>query len=176
MSKIGLFFGSSTGNTEAAAERIRDLFQERGFEVSLFNIYSESVQNMEQFEYLVLGIPTWDIGEIQEDWKNCWDELDTLQLTGKKAAVFGQGDQRGYPATFQDCIGFLARKVRERGATVVGFTPTDGFDFDESQGLEDGKFMGLSLDDDNQRDLTDGRIQAWVAQLVSEFELVPQAS
>lgn len=169
MATIGLFFGSSTGNTENAAEQIQKLLQAAGHEVNLLNVYSESVKNMEQYDYLVLGIPTWDIGEIQEDWKNVWDELDTLELAGKKVAVFGQGDQRGYPATFQDCIGLLGRKVRERGASLVGFMSTEGFTFDESLGLEDGKFMGLSLDDDNQRDLTEGRIAAWVPQVIGEF-------
>ncbi|MCW5621208.1 MAG: flavodoxin domain-containing protein, partial [Burkholderiales bacterium] len=97
MATIGLFFGSSTGNTESAAERIQQLLQAAGHEVNLLNVYSEAIKSMEQYEYLVLGIPTWDIGEIQEDWKNVWDELDTLDLAGKKVAVFGQGDQRGYP-------------------------------------------------------------------------------
>jgi len=169
MATIGLFFGSSTGNTENAAEQIQKLLQAAGHEVNLLNVYSESVQSMQNYEYLVLGIPTWDIGEIQEDWKNVWDELDTLDLAGKKVAVFGQGDQRGYPATFQDCIGLLAKKARERGASLVGFMSTEGFTFDESLGLEDGKFMGLSLDDDNQRDLTEGRIAAWVPQVIAEF-------
>lgn len=169
MATIGLFFGSSTGNTESAAERIQQLLQAAGHEVNLLNVYSEAIKSMEQYEYLVLGIPTWDIGEIQEDWKNVWDELDTLDLAGKKVALFGQGDQRGYPATFQDCIGLLGRKVRERGASLVGFMSTEGFEFDESLGLEDGKFMGLSLDDDNQRDLTEGRIVAWVPQVIAEF-------
>lgn len=176
MAKIGLFFGSSTGNTENAAERIRDLLKAQGIELDYFNVTSDPVKAMENYDLLILGLPTWDIGELQEDWKSIWDELDGLQLAGKKAAVFGQGDQRGYPATFQDCIGMLGRKVRERGGSLVGFTSTEGFNFDESLGVEDGKFMGLSLDDDNQRDLTEGRIQAWVQQLVAEFELAAQAS
>ncbi|MCW5876338.1 MAG: flavodoxin [Anaerolineales bacterium] len=175
MAQIGLFFGSSTGNTENAAELIQKGFQSRGLQVDMYNVMADPVSKMEEYDILILGIPTWDIGELQEDWKNCWDDLDSLQLAGKKAALFGQGDQRGYPATFQDCIGLLGHKVRGRGATLVGFTSTEGFDFDESAGLEEGKFMGLSLDDDNQRDLTEGRIQAWVEQLVAELNLVPQA-
>lgn len=172
MAHIGLFFGSSTGNTEAAAERIRELLAEQGIAVDMHNVYSDPVAPMEQYSHLILGIPTWDIGELQEDWAACWGDLDNLDLAGKLAAIFGQGDARGYPATFQDCIGMLGNKLRERGAHLVGFTSTDGFDFDESLGVEDGQFMGLSLDDDNQRELTDERIQAWVAQLISEFELV----
>lgn len=175
MAQIGLFFGSSTGNTENAAELIQKALQQRGLDVALFNVMSDPISKMQDFEYLILGIPTWDIGEIQEDWKNNWDDLDSLDLAGKKVAQFGQGDQRGYPATFQDCLGLLGNKVRERGATLVGYTPTDGFEFDESVGVEDGKFMGLSLDDDNQRELTPGRIEAWVQQLISEFDLAAQA-
>ncbi|MCW5878997.1 MAG: flavodoxin [Anaerolineales bacterium] len=175
MAKIGLFFGSSTGNTENAAELIQKDLQQRGLEVDLFNVMADPVSKMQEYDCLVLGIPTWDIGELQEDWKNNWDELDSLQLAGKKAALFGQGDQRGYPATFQDCLGLLGNKLRERGAMLVGFTSTDGFEFDESLGVEDGKFMGLSLDDDNQRELTEGRVAAWVEQLVAEFNLAAQA-
>ncbi len=175
MAKIGLFFGSSTGNTENAAEQIKQLLEARSLEVSYFNVSVDPVKAMEEYDNLILGIPTWDIGELQEDWDNIWGELDGLNLAGKKVAIFGQGDQRGYPATFQDCIGMLGRKMRERRATLVGFTSTEGFNFDESQGVEDGKFMGLSLDDDNQRDLTDGRVSAWVEQLVQEFALQPQA-
>ncbi len=62
-------------------------------------------------------------------------------------------------------------KGRDAGATLVGYTSTDGHDFDDSFGLEDGKFMGLCLDNDNQADQTDDRIAAWVEQLKGEFGL-----
>ena len=53
----------------------------------------------------------------------------------------------------------------------MGFTSTEGHDFEDSFGLEDGKFMGLALDNDNDAGLTDDRITAWVKQLKGEFGL-----
>ena len=51
---------------------------------------------MTQYDVLILGIPTWDFGEIQEDWEAVWQQLDTLDLQGKIVALYGMGDQLGY--------------------------------------------------------------------------------
>ncbi|RMF69726.1 MAG: flavodoxin FldA, partial [Cyanobacteria bacterium J069] len=51
------------------------------------------------------------------------------------------------------------------------YWPTDGYDFNESKAVRDGKFVGLAIDEDNQSDLTTERIQSWVAQLKREFDL-----
>lgn len=84
-------------------------------------------------------------------------------------ALFGLGDQVGYPDTFLDAIFFVAEQVRERGAQVVGAWPTVGYTFTQSWAVETGHFLGLALDEDNQSDLTQGRVNAWVTQLRSEF-------
>ncbi len=55
--------------------------------------------------------------------------------------------------------------AQEAGATLVGAVPTDGYTFDDSDAVVDGKFVGLALDDVNEDDQTAGRIDAWVAQL-----------
>ncbi|WP_190324167.1 flavodoxin domain-containing protein, partial [Enterobacter hormaechei] len=73
---IGLFYGSSTCYTEMAAEKIRDII---GPElVTLHNLKDDAVALMEQYDVLILGIPTWDFGEIQEDWEAIWDQLDSV--------------------------------------------------------------------------------------------------
>ena len=67
---IGLFYGSSTCYTEMAAEKIRDII---GPElVTLHNLKDDSPALMSQYDVLILGIPTWDFGEIQEDWEAVW--------------------------------------------------------------------------------------------------------
>ena len=82
---IGLFYGSSTCYTEMAAEKIRDII---GPElVTLHNLKDDSPALMSQYDVLILGIPTWDFGEIQEDWEAVWDQLDTLNLEGKIVAL-----------------------------------------------------------------------------------------
>ena len=104
-----------------------------------------------------------DIGEI-------FDEFDNIDLSDKKIAIYGCGDQEGYPDSYQDAIGILARKLRERNATIIGFTSTESHTFEESLGLENGQFMGLALDDDNQPDLSESRIKKWVEQLLKETQ------
>ena len=39
---------------------------------------------------------------------------------------------------------------------------TDGYTFDDSEAVVDGKFVGLALDDVNEDDKTDERIDAWI--------------
>ena len=173
MPKIGLFYGSTTGNTANAAEAIRQAFNEISPDivVDVFDIAKTGIEAMADYDMLILGISTWNIGELQYDWADVMDDLENLNLAGKKVAIFGPGDQIGFPDTFQDAIGILGEKVRKRGAKLVGFTSTEGFDFHESLGVENGQFMGLSLDEDNQPDLTAKRIKDWVEQLQEEFEL-----
>lgn len=169
--KIGLFYGSSTCYTEIAAEKIREEFGERL--VDLHNIAHTPIRLMEDYDLLILGIPTWDYGELQEDWENCWDEMDTLNLSGKKVAIFGLGDQVGYPQWFQDALGYLWAKVVNQGAITVGAWPVAGYRFEESKALtEDGtSFYGLALDEENDFDLSDQRITQWCNLLRVEFGL-----
>ena len=168
MSKIGLFYGSTTQKTESAAELIQ---QEFGGEsvVTLHDISEVQDRDFDQYKNIIIGSPTWDIGQLQADWDGYFDELDNIDFSGKKVAYFGTGDQEGYAENFQDAMGILEGKISQLGGKTVGTWPTDGYDFENSQAVKNGKFVGLALDDDNQSELTEGRIQKWVAQLKKEF-------
>ena len=169
---IGLFYGSTNGNTAAAAQLIqREFVQQAQVEVELFDVADYYLEEMLDFDYLLLGIPTWNIGQLQRDWEAIVDEFDQVDLTGKRAALFGLGDQVGYPDTFGDALFFLADRLESRGATLVGAWPTTGYTFTGSWAVREGHFLGLMLDEDNQADLTEPRIQAWVQQLIHEFGL-----
>lgn len=175
---IGIFYGSSAGHTENAARTMqselqRELHKAPEGPVKLVNISSLSNLKAELALYkrIIIGVSTWSDGALQEDWSRLFPQLDEIDLKGTYVAVFGLGDQVNYPDAFQDAIGTVARKVRERGAKLVGFWPTSGYTFTQSQGVEDGHFMGLALDYDNQLHLSDQRIQDWTAQLLTEFDL-----
>ncbi|MFQ4145251.1 flavodoxin FldA [Chlorogloeopsis sp. ULAP02] len=170
MSQIGLFFGTTTGKTESVAEIIQKEFGGENV-VTLHNIIDVDDSDFEDYQYLIIGCPTWNIGELQSDWEGYFPELDNIDFSGKKVAYFGTGDQVGYADNFQDAIGILEEKITELGGTTVGYWSKDGYDFNESKALRNGKFVGLALDEDNQSDLTDERIKAWVAQLKREFGL-----
>lgn len=168
MNKIGLFYGSSTCYTEFVAEKIQQLLGESA--VDLHNIATTPLERMLDYDFLLFGIPTWDYGELQEDWEAIWDDLDQLNLSGTTCAIFGLGDQAGYADWFQDAIGYLHFKLRAMDANLVGNWPNTGYKFNESKGLsEEGNyFLGLALDEENQPELTDTRLSKWLEQVLTE--------
>lgn len=168
MAKIGLFYGTQTGNTQTAAEQIQ---KEMGGAavVELIDIANAESSDFESYDCIIVGCPTWNIGELQADWEGFYDELDAITFQGKKVAYFGAGDQVGYADNFQDAMGILEEKISSLGGTTVGYWSVDGYDFSESKAIRNGKFVGLAIDEDNQSDLTDSRIKAWVNQLKREF-------
>lgn len=168
--KIALFYGTDTGATEIAAEQIVEHLGEEL--IDIYEVHNSNTEDFEGYEYLILGVSTWYIGELQSEWDLFYDDFKTIDFTGKKVAIFGMGDQFGYPDTFVDGIGFLGKVVLENGGVLVGKWPTEGYQFDESVGeLENGFFCGLALDDDNEFDLSEERIKNWVAQIIKEFRL-----
>ncbi|MCS3431156.1 flavodoxin FldB [Klebsiella sp. BIGb0407] len=166
---IGLFYGSSTCYTEMAAEKIRDII---GSEIiTLHNLKDDSPALMEQYDALILGIPTWDFGELQEDWEAVWEQLDNLHLTGKPVALFGMGDQLGYGEWFLDALGMLHDKLAPAGVHFIGYWPTEGYEFTSKIPVTaDGTlFVGLALDETNQYDLSDERLENWCEQILGEM-------
>ncbi|WP_088889161.1 flavodoxin FldA [Leptolyngbya ohadii] len=168
MAKIGLFYGTQTGNTQTIAELIQ---KELGGDsiVDLYDIATADTSDFESYPCLIVGCPTWNVGDLQSDWEGFYDELDKITFQGKKVAYFGAGDQVGYADNFQDAMGILEEKIASLGGTTVGYWSADGYDFSDSKALRNGKFVGLAIDEDNQSDLTDSRIKSWVAQLKREF-------
>ena len=55
--------------------------------------------------------------------------------------------------------------VKTAGANVIGAVSTEGYTFDDSESVVDGKFVGLALDEVNEDDKTDERINAWVEEI-----------
>ncbi|PUA27046.1 MAG: flavodoxin [Cellvibrio sp. 79] len=168
---IGLFYGSSTCYTEMAGEKIRALIGDE--RVDFFNIIDVPIIQTQFYDYLIFGIPTWDYGELQENWEDIWEELDSLDFTGKKIAIYGLGDQVGYPEWFLDAMGYLHSKLIHRGAIPCGYWPREGYEFEASKALTpDGNyFVGLALDEENEFQLSEARIHQWCAQVLKEFGL-----
>jgi flavodoxin I len=167
MTKIGLFFATQTGNTESVAEMIQKALGNNI--VDLNDVGKSQKEDFDRYTCVIIGCPTWNIGELAADWEGFYDELDEVDFSGKKVAYFGLGDQVGYADNFMDAIGILEAKITERGGQTVGYWEIDGYDFNESKALRGGKFAGLAIDEDNQSELTKQRIQQWVLSLKPEF-------
>lgn len=170
MAKVGLFYGSTTGKTEAAAEEIQSALG--GEDIVELHEIADVSEEFANYDCLIIGCPTWDVGELQSDWEGFYDEeLDSVDFSGKKVAYFGTGDQVGYADNFQDAMGILEEKISSLGGTTIGHWSTDGYEHEASRAEKNGQFVGLALDEDNQSELTEARIQEWTTQLKSEFGL-----
>ncbi|MBD2253868.1 flavodoxin FldA [Nostoc parmelioides] len=167
--KIGLFYGTQTGKTESVAEIIRDEFGDSVLELN--DVSQAELNDFDDYQYLIVGCPNWNIGELQSDWEGIYQKLNDTDFNGNIVAYFGTGDQIGYGDNFQDAIGILEEKISQRGGKTVGYWSSEGYDFNDSKALRNGKFVGLAIDEDNQSDLTDERIKSWVSQLKREFGL-----
>lgn len=171
MAKIGLFFGSDEGNTERVAYRIQ---QRLGADVvDVRDIADVTQLDFANYDRIILGIPTWDFGQIQSDWEEFWDDIAAVDFSGKMVAFFGLGDQFGYGDYFLDAMGMLHDVVIQSGANVIGYWPTDGYEFDASKAEipGEGLFVGLALDEDQQEDMTAERLNQWCSQIHGEFGL-----
>jgi len=172
MAKIGIFVGSSGGVTLSAAEALAELFDD----AELINM-EEDYDDLEQFDafdVLLIGSSTWGQGDVQRD---CVDPLYEMQneepdYSGKKVAFFGAGDQKSHPEEFVTALGKMKEIFSKLGAdTEFGYTSTEGYSYKYSAAEKDGKFCGLAIDDINQEDLSDERIQAWASQIKKEMSL-----
>ena len=170
MKKIGLFWGSTSGNTEIAVEFMEEYLQDEGFEVESFNIADTDVDKMTEFDNIIISCPTWNIGELQDDWDSIFLDYEKLDFSGKIGAFFGCGDQVGYPDNFIDAVGMLAKPFMKNGGKLIGRCATDDYDFRDSVALDDGKLLGLGLDYDNEEDECEGQMIMWLEDIMEEFK------
>ena len=173
MAKIGLFYGTDTGNTERVAKRLKEIIDGKLGEgtVDFLEIYKKKQDDMAKYDTLILGMPTWYDGELQGDWEEFIPEMGKIDFSNKKVAFFGLGDQYGYASYFCDALGVFAEIAEKGKGSLVGFWPTAGFEHDFSKAQRGDQFVGLCLDVDNQDDQTEERLQKWAAQIVNEFGL-----
>lgn len=166
MSKIGIFYGSSTGSTSEVAQRLGKAL---GAEANIFDVASASAAEAAAFDVLLLGSSTWGIGDLQDDWEDFLPKLAEQPLSGKKVALFGCGDADSYPDSFCEALAKIKEGLADAGVTFIGAISPEGYSYDATASEEDGKLIGLCIDEANQSDLTDERIEKWVALIQPEL-------
>lgn len=169
MKKIGLFYGTSTAKTAQVAKKIADAFGKD--KIDTVSVEEAWTDDFKAHDNIIVGAATWFDGELPTYWDEIIPEIESLNLKGKKVAIFGLGDQKKYPDNFADGIGILAESFEKTGAKVVGLTSSEGYDFEESKALRNGKFLGLVIDIENQSGKTAERVQNWIKQLKEEFSV-----
>ncbi|WP_455211092.1 flavodoxin [Kaarinaea lacus] len=173
MSKIGIFFGTDTGTTRLIAKMIA---KKLGDDITSkpLNINRINVEDMLIYDALILGTPTYGEGQLPGkstkvaagSWEEFLPQLKANDLTGKIVAIYGLGDQEKYSDRFADGLIQLYSRLQQCGAKIVGEWSTDDYAFENSKSVVEGKFVGLVLDQSNQRLLTEERIDAWLKTIV----------
>ena len=161
-----IVYGSTTGNTENAARLIAEKLGDTSKVVSVASV---SQADIDECDLLILGASTWGFGELQDDWIDC-PLLTTLNLNGKKVALFGLGDQTGFSDTFVDAMGIIKESLSGQDIQYVGEWSTSGYDYSGSTAVEGENFVGLALDEENQGDMTSERIALWSSMLKEQLK------
>ena len=156
--KTAIFYGSTTGTTEMVAGKVGELL---GAEV----LSATEIDRVEEYDFVIFATSTWGMGDLQDDWYEALDKLKTKNLSGKKVGLIAIGDQFGFGDTFVDGIGTIYEEIKDMGINLVGKTSTDGYSFSGSKAVVDDEFVGLVIDENNQSELTDERINAWVEKV-----------
>ncbi|KAJ8598516.1 hypothetical protein CTAYLR_001388 [Chrysophaeum taylorii] len=169
LNAVGIFYSTTTGNTETIAGYIQEA---TGLD-EIYDIGSVEASTFTGFDGMICGAPTWHTGADEQRSGTSWDDvlygwMQEADLSGKTIAIFGVGDQGSYAENFCDAAGELYDVLTERGAKVIGFTSTDGYDHDDSKAIRDGMFCGLMCDEDNQYDLSAERASTWISKLKAD--------
>lgn len=164
MKKTVIIYGSSTGTCQSVAETIASKLG-----VETVDVANLDEQTIKDNDNLILGTSTWGAGELQDDWYNGITILKRVGLSGKTVAIFGCGDSESYSDTFCGGMKELYDAAKSAGAEVLEGVPTDGYSFDDSESVVDGTWVGLALDDVNEGDKTEKRIDIWLETIKSHL-------
>ncbi|MEN0006684.1 MAG: flavodoxin [Bacteroidota bacterium] len=167
--KVGLFFGSDTGATESVTHDLVESWQLTKLEVIEASIMK--VEDYARYDFIFIGLSTWYDGDLQSDFEDFYEDFQTIDFTGKIIAMYGLGDQHGYDEYFVDSLGILGEVILQNGGKIIGMWPIEGYEFSKSKGqFNESLFYGLALDEDNQLDQTQDRLERWLAQVEQELK------
>ena len=167
MNKTAIIYSFNTKKTGKVATKIKEAFNDDQLIFVNAEELTEDIFN--SYDQIIMGVPTWFDGELPNYWDEFIPALEDIDLQGKKIALYGLGDQKGYPENFLDGMGIMAEILEEQGATLVGFTSIEGYEFESSRALRGDKFAGLAIDYENQGLMNNERVANWVEQLRGDF-------
>lgn len=137
---IGIFYGSKNGATKSVCELIAN---ELGAEIFCIKDVKNS-NEFEKFDTLIFASANYAFGQLQDDWTNKIELLNSVNFKGKKVGLVGVGNQERHPDSF--CSNLVDFLPKIKAAKKIGVSPKDGYKFDESASFINGKFIGLCVD------------------------------
>lgn len=169
MTSVGVFFGTDTGRTRMVAKTIAKKIGSAS--AKPVNIRTVSVEDLLDYDVLILGTPTYGEGMLPgkstgnqtESWEEFLPKLNGHDFTGKKVALYGLGNQKSYGKQFASAVRELFDAFTACGAEIIGAGwATDSYRFTYSKAVIDDRFVGLILDEETQKELTEERLDKWL--------------
>jgi flavodoxin I len=117
MKKILIAYASMTGNTEMMAESIADGIRVTIENVLVKDIIEIDVDDLLTYDGIILGAYTWISGSLPDELLDFYDDMESLDLSDKKAAVFGSGDTMY--ESFGAAVDILENRLRTCGADII---------------------------------------------------------
>ena len=174
MKWLGIFYSPAGGNVHRVAKLLKKKLGAN--KVDMFCVNDVPAGKLLDYKNLILvcsslGRSTWE-REQRDKWAKFFPQMRKISLKVRFVALVGLGDHITYPKNFVDGMGYMAELVSGLGATLVGKTPTDGYEYEDSTAVVDDLFVGLPLDEDFESEKTDARIDKWLDMVLPEFEKV----
>lgn len=172
MNKIALIYWPEGGNVEAIADKlVKKIGPAKIIKMSLLKLEKDALIGC---SYWIVGGSTvgshvWEDANDSNKWNAFFKQLKELDMSQKTVAFYGLGDQVLYPNHFVDGLGLLYEEFAKHETRIVGQCPVEGYKFLESDGVIDGKFAGLALDEDNEDEKSDARIEGWLKIIGPDF-------
>ncbi|MDR3345807.1 MAG: flavodoxin [Campylobacteraceae bacterium] len=172
MSKTGIFYASAGGDTTKIAEALSEAFELLEEDAVLMESDFDDVSQFEKYDVLFLGSSTWGQGDVHFSWVDALFEISSehISFEDKTVAFFGAGDSVKHKEHFCSALGKLYQVFKNAGAKVIGFTPATGYTYQHSLSQVGDKFCGLAIDNTNEADKTQQRIESWIQELKKELE------
>lgn len=161
MEKIGIFYGSSGGNTKEVSEFIAEKL---GAEVT--NIKDAKIEDFDKFTKFIFATSSYGFGELQDDWFEKIELLDEVDFKEKTVALVGVGGLARHADSF--CSSLVDFLPRIKGANLVGQSDLDGYKIKKSSAFINGKFIGLCVDFKGDKNWQ-SRVEKWCESVKDNF-------
>ena len=174
MSKTAIFFSPVGGNVNRVAKMLGDLIGDD--KVDIIPVKEATEEDVNKYDKIILagstvGTDHWDNEAVPDEWPGFFAMIKDFTLEKKKLAIVGLGNSFIYPSHFADGMAFLYDNLKKLNAEIFGEVGPEGYDFTESESInDDGLFCGLPIDEDNEPELTNERLENWISILEPDFK------
>lgn len=175
MNKVLLVYWPEEGNVEKVANKFAFRSDRASFKI--VSVAKVTPDDLNEYDNWIIGGSTvgshvWQDADDSNIWFEFFKMLDNINLTKKTVAFYGLGDQVLYPHHYVDGLGVFQEEFENRKANIVGQWSIEGYEFFDSEGMNNKMFFGLAIDEEHQPEKTEERIDKWLSKIQKEFKSV----